>query len=78
MYRIVQKDMLTPNVISLRFQAPNIARRVHLGQFVIIRTDEGHIPITISVFGTEKSEQGTNCLFHLGNRHDQASSRERG
>ena len=40
MYRIVQKDMLTPNVISMRFQAPNIACRIHLSQFVIIRADE--------------------------------------
>jgi NAD(P)H-flavin reductase len=40
MYRIVQKDMLTPNVISMRFQALNITCRIHLGQFVIIRADE--------------------------------------
>lgn len=40
MYRIIEKQMLTPNIVFMRFQAPKIAQSARPGQFVIIRADE--------------------------------------
>ena len=40
MYRIVKKDVLNEQVVSIVIDAPYIARKAEPGQFVIIRSDE--------------------------------------
>lgn len=40
MYKILDKQMLTPNIVFMRFHAPKIAQSARPGQFAIIRADE--------------------------------------
>ena len=50
MYRIVKKQMLTPNICSMVVHAPMLAAAAKPGQFLIVRTDEKgeRIPLTIA------------------------------
>ncbi|MBR1384426.1 MAG: sulfide/dihydroorotate dehydrogenase-like FAD/NAD-binding protein [Ruminococcus sp.] len=56
MYRIVKKDVLNEQVVSIVIDAPYIARKAEPGQFVIIRSDEyaERVPFTISDYDREK------------------------
>lgn len=55
MYRIVKKDVLNEQVVSIVIDAPYIARKAEPGQFVIIRSDEyaERVPFTISDYDRE-------------------------
>jgi len=55
MYRIVEKDFLTPNICRMKVEAPRLAAAAHPGQFLIVRADEKgeRIPLTISDFDVE-------------------------
>ena len=50
MYRIVSKEMLTPNICRMTVEAPRLAKAALPGQFLIVRADEKgeRIPLTIS------------------------------
>ena len=50
MYRIVEKEMLTPTICRMKVEAPRLALAARPGQFLIVRTDEKgeRIPLTIS------------------------------
>jgi len=50
MNKIVQKEMLSENVVKLVVESPQISQKQSPGQFVIIRTDEKgeRIPLTIA------------------------------
>ncbi len=50
MYRIVEKEFLTPNICRMKVSAPRVASAAMPGQFLIVRTDEKgeRIPLTIS------------------------------
>ncbi|MCQ2149476.1 MAG: sulfide/dihydroorotate dehydrogenase-like FAD/NAD-binding protein [Bacteroidales bacterium] len=50
MFRIIEKEMLTPAVCRMKVEAPRLARAARPGQFLIVRTDEKgeRIPLTIS------------------------------
>lgn len=56
MFRIVEKEMLTPNICKMKVEAPRLARAARPGQFLIVRADEKgeRIPLTISDFDAEK------------------------
>lgn len=58
MYKIVDKKKLSPAITLLKLAAPEIAKKVQPGQFVIIRTNEEgeRIPLTVNDFDRE---QGT-------------------
>jgi len=50
MYRIVEKDFLTPTICRMKVEAPRLANAAQPGQFLIVRADEKgeRIPLTIS------------------------------
>lgn len=50
MYRIVEKQMLTPTICKMKVEAPRLAAAANPGQFLIVRADEKgeRIPLTIS------------------------------
>ncbi|MEW6189641.1 MAG: sulfide/dihydroorotate dehydrogenase-like FAD/NAD-binding protein [Actinomycetota bacterium] len=56
MFEILEKKVLSPEVSLIRVSAPDIARRVKAGQFVIIRIDERgeRIPLTVADFDREE------------------------
>ena len=56
MYKIIQKEMLTPTICRMVVEAPRVAAAAKPGQFLIVRADEKgeRIPLTISDFDSEK------------------------
>ncbi|MBI5208023.1 MAG: sulfide/dihydroorotate dehydrogenase-like FAD/NAD-binding protein [Candidatus Firestonebacteria bacterium] len=52
MYKILQKDVLSPSIKLMKILAPNVAYKAEPGQFVILRIDEfgERIPLTIADF----------------------------
>ena len=50
MFKIVEKDFLTPTICRMKVEAPRLAASAHPGQFLIVRADEKgeRIPLTIS------------------------------
>lgn len=56
MYKIVEKEHFSENVVKLIVEAPMIAQSRRPGHFVIVRTGEGgeRIPLTISAADTVK------------------------
>lgn len=55
MYKILNKDMLTPNICKMTVSAPRLAAAALPGQFLIVRADEKgeRIPLTISDYDAE-------------------------
>ena len=56
MYKIIQKEMLTPTICRMVVEASRLASSAKPGQFLIVRADEKgeRIPLTISDFDREK------------------------
>lgn len=56
MYKILQKKVLNPTVVSITVEAPHVARRAKAGQFIILRVDEEgeRVPFTIANADPEK------------------------
>ncbi len=56
MYRILAKEMLTPNICRMKVEAPLLARSARPGQFLIVRDNEfgERIPLTISDYDGEE------------------------
>ena len=56
MYKIIQKEMLTPTICRMVVEAPRVAAAAKPGQFLIVRADEKgeRIPLTISDFDSDK------------------------
>lgn len=56
MYKIVEKEILAPNIFSMDILAPRVANSAKPGQFVIVITDETgeRLPLTICDYDKEK------------------------
>ena len=56
MFKIVEKRVLTPDIVLMKVEAPRVARAAKPGQFVIVRADETseRIPLTISDYDPEE------------------------
>ena len=56
MYKIVDKNKLSPTITLLKLDTPEIAKKVQPGQFVIIRVNEEgeRVPLTVNDFDREK------------------------
>ena len=56
MFRIITREMLTPNICKMEVEAPRIAKAALPGQFLIVRPNEKgeRIPLTISDYNIEK------------------------
>lgn len=55
MYKIIEKEMLTPIICKMKVEAPLLAAAAKPGQFLIVRTDSKaeRIPLTISDYDAE-------------------------
>ncbi len=55
MYKIIEKEFLTPTICRMKVAAPRVASAALPGQFLIVRTDERgeRIPLTISDYDVE-------------------------
>ncbi len=64
MVNILENKMIVPNICTITVAAPEIARSVQAGQFVIVRVEEDgeRIPLTVSDWDVN---QGTITLVYL-------------
>ncbi len=64
MVKILENKMIVPNICMITVAAPEIARSVKAGQFVIVRAEEDgeRIPLTVSDWDVS---QGTITLVYL-------------
>src|SRR5512138_338087 len=64
MTKILENKMIVPNICTITISAPEIARSVKAGQFVIVRVDEDgeRIPLTVSDWDVK---QGTITMVYL-------------
>jgi len=79
MFKVVLSQMIVPNIHILVLEAPNVAREVKPGQFVILRVEEEgeRIPLSISDWDAEKGTI-TVILMNVGSTTDRAASLESG
>ncbi len=63
MYRIIKRELLVPNTIYLKVEAPEIARKAKAGQFVILRVDEVGERFPLSLAGWDKHEGTIEVVF---------------
>ncbi|MFH1515467.1 MAG: sulfide/dihydroorotate dehydrogenase-like FAD/NAD-binding protein [bacterium] len=63
-YKIIERRMIVPNIHELVVDAPNVARSIQPGQFVILRpNDKGErMPLSISDYDADK---GTVTTFFM-------------
>jgi ferredoxin/flavodoxin---NADP+ reductase len=68
MYRIVKREVLVPNTIYLKAEAPEIARKARPGQFVILRVDEVGERFPLSLAGWDQDAGTLDILFLIMGR----------
>jgi ferredoxin/flavodoxin---NADP+ reductase len=68
MYKIVKREVLVPNTVYLKVEAPEIARKAKPGQFVILRVDEVGERFPLSLTGWDKNEGTLEILFLIMGR----------
>jgi ferredoxin--NADP+ reductase len=68
MYRILKREVLVPNTVYLKIEAPEIARKAKPGQFVILRVDEVGERFPLSLTGWNKNEGSVEVLFLIMGR----------
>jgi ferredoxin--NADP+ reductase len=68
MYRILKREVLVPNTVYLKVEAPEIARKAKPGQFVILRVDEVGERFPLSLTGWDRNEGTVEVLFLIMGR----------
>ena len=65
MVNILENKMIVPNICTITVAAPEIARSVKPGQFVIVRVDDDgeRIPLTVSDWDVEQGTITLVCLL---------------
>lgn len=64
MYQIIEKEMLAPNLMHMRFMAPKVAMSALPGQFIIIRVDEAGERIPMGLSGWDEKEGTVDIVFY--------------
>ena len=79
MFKIIESQMIVPNIHLLTVEAPAVARQVQPGQFVILRADEDgeRIPLSISDWDREKGTI-TIILMNVGTTTSRLASLKAG
>ena len=79
MFKILESQMIVPNIHLLELEAPDVAREVKPGQFVILRAEEDgeRIPLSVSDWDKEKGTV-TVILMNVGSTTGRLASLEAG
>ena len=64
MFKLIENRLLVPNIQEMTVEAPEVARSVQAGQFVIVRAEEDGERIPLSVADWD-SERGTITLIYM-------------
>ncbi len=79
MFKVLENRMIVPNIHILTLEAPDVAREVKPGQFVILRAEEDgeRIPLSVSDWDAEKGTV-TVAFMNVGSTTDKLASLEDG
>ena len=79
MFKLIENQMIVPNIHLLELEAPDVAREVKPGQFVILRAEEDgeRIPLSIADWDREKGTV-TVILMNVGSTTGRLTSLEGG
>jgi ferredoxin--NADP+ reductase len=79
MFKLIETQMVVPNIHLLTLEAPAVAGQIKPGQFVIVRADEGgeRIPLSIADWDTE-SGTVTVIVKNVGSTTDSLASLQAG
>ncbi len=79
MPEIVEKEVLTPQIVRLKVIAPDIAKKRRPGQFVILRVDERGERIPLTIVDSDPREGTVTIVFQVvGKTTHMLSQLERG
>jgi ferredoxin--NADP+ reductase len=67
-YKVLKREVLVPNTVYLKVEAPEIAQKARPGQFVILRVDEVGERFPLSLTGWDKDEGTLEVLFLIMGR----------
>ena len=79
MFKLIENRMIVPNLHLLTLEAPEVARQIQPGQFVIVRADDGgeRIPLSIADWDAEAGTV-TVIVMNIGSTTDRLASLEAG
>ncbi len=63
MFKILERQNLTPTVYSFKIEAPQVARKARAGQFVILRIDDKGERIPLTIADWDPKEGSVNIVF---------------
>lgn len=63
MYKVIERKMIVPNLHELTIEAPDVARSVMPGNFVIVRSDEHGERIPLSVADWDREAGTVTSIF---------------
>lgn len=65
MYKIISKDYLTDNIVSMDILAPKVASSFKIGQFVIVKADEKGERIPLTICDVNNDLGTVNIVFQM-------------
>ncbi|MGB7061329.1 MAG: sulfide/dihydroorotate dehydrogenase-like FAD/NAD-binding protein [Candidatus Zixiibacteriota bacterium] len=79
MFKLIENRMIVPNMHLLTLEAPEVARQMKPGQFVIVRAEDGgeRIPLSIADWDAEAGTV-TVVVKNIGSTTDRLASLEAG
>jgi len=79
MFKLIENRMIVPNLHLLTLEAPEVARQMEPGQFVIVRADDGgeRIPLSVADWDAEAGTV-TVVVMNVGSTTDRLASLETG
>ncbi|MGB2990820.1 MAG: sulfide/dihydroorotate dehydrogenase-like FAD/NAD-binding protein, partial [Candidatus Zixiibacteriota bacterium] len=79
MFKLIENRMIVPNMHLLTLEAPEVARQMKPGQFVIVRAEDGGERIPLSIADWD-AEAGTVMVVvkNIGSTTDRLASLEAG
>lgn len=65
MYRIIEKNVLVPNIVFMKIKAPGVARTARPGQFIILRVDDTGERFPLSLAGWDSNDGTVEIVFFI-------------
>lgn len=65
MNRILKKELIAPQVLRFRVEAPRIAAKRKAGQFIILRTEDGNERIPLTIANANAAEGWIEIIFQV-------------
>ena len=65
MYKILKREVLVPNMIYMKIEAPEVVKKAQAGQFIILRVDDVGERFPISLAGWDKDEGTLEITYQI-------------